>query len=147
MPSSAHSESVIPIVDFAQWSNDEQRQHIAQKLVDACRDVGFVYIVNHGVPESLLDEAFTWSKKLFDLSHEEKMLALHPPGPDVHRGYSYPGLEKVSQVYGNDADEAVGRELREVKDCKVGRVISAQIKRNDSASRRRVTRSGAKITH
>lgn len=44
------------------------------------------------------------------------MLAPHPPGPEVHRGYSYPGLEKVSQYAGGDI--AKGEELRSVIDCK-----------------------------
>ena len=49
------------------------------------------------------------------------MLAPHPDGPSVHRGYSYPGLEKVSQVISTDLE--VGEKLREVKDCKVRHFI------------------------
>lgn len=113
----------IPVVDFAEWSNDasaQSRQKIASSLVQACREVGFVYIVNHGISDELLSEAFAMSKRLFDLSLEEKMLAPHPPNPEWHRGYSSPGLEKVSQVYGKDAtSETIGEQLREVKDCKV----------------------------
>ena len=113
-------ESVIPIVDFAKWNDNQARQQISKELVDACRNVGFVYIINHGISSEVLEDAFGWTRKLFDLSHEQKMLAPHPPGPEVHRVYSYPGLEKVSQVYGDDAkDESVGKSLREVKDCKV----------------------------
>lgn len=48
------------------------------------------------------------------------MLAPHPNGPAVHRGYSHPGLEKVSQVI--STDEEVGDKLREVKDCKASSV-------------------------
>ncbi|KAL1303024.1 hypothetical protein AAFC00_003337 [Neodothiora populina] len=114
--------SSIPVVDFSEWQDDapaEVRGKIASDLIKACREVGFVYIINHGVGKALLDEAFAMSKKLFDLSHEQKMLAPHPPNPEWHRGYSSPGLEKVSQVYGMDADpQTVGEQLREVKDCK-----------------------------
>ncbi len=53
---------------------------MARDLVDACRRVGFVYIINHGVHDDLLSQAFGWSKKLFDLPKEKKMLAPHPPG-------------------------------------------------------------------
>ncbi|THZ31551.1 thymine dioxygenase [Aureobasidium pullulans] len=120
MSSSISIESGIPIVNFAGWNDEHRRRQIAQDLVIACHDVGFVYIINHGIPEAVMDEAFDWTKKLFDLPHDQKMLAPHPPGPDVHRGYSYPGLEKVSQVYGRDADdENISKALREVKDCKV----------------------------
>lgn len=118
-----NTEPAIPVVDFAEWCNDaspQARSKIASDLVKACREVGFVYIINHGLPEKLLNQAFAMSKKLFNLRHEEKMQAPHPPTPDWHRGYSSPGLEKVSQVYGKDASpNTVGEQLREVKDYKV----------------------------
>lgn len=76
------------------------------------------------MPQKRIDETFAWSKKLFDLSHEEKMLAPHPPKVrcpppikprdlahrsvpdhpfhlhqgDQHRGYSGIGVEQVSQM-------------------------------------------------
>ncbi|KAI9786554.1 MAG: hypothetical protein M1816_007878 [Peltula sp. TS41687] len=114
--------SGIPVVDLAKSSEDgsfEQRMSTAKQLVDACRQVGFVYVVNHGVAPGLVAEAFNWSKKLFDLNHEDKMKAPHPDGPGVHRGYSYPGLEKVSQVTadGGVAREEIHKQLRQVSDC------------------------------
>ncbi|KAI5193529.1 thymine dioxygenase [Aureobasidium subglaciale] len=127
MPLSNPIQSNIPIVDFMHWDDRHAQQQIAQSLVDGCRDVGFVNIINHGISEAEIEEAFDWTKRLFDLTHEEKMCAPHPAGPDVHRGYSYPGLEKVSQVYGVDADsEDVGRALREVKDCKESYEIGSE---------------------
>jgi isopenicillin N synthase-like dioxygenase len=116
----AESNFNLPIVDFAKWQAStatEDRYEIGKKLADACHNVGFVYIINHSISPELLDEAFGWTKKLFDLRLEDKMKAPHPPGPTVHRGYSYPGLEKVSQVISSDLE--VGEMLREVKDCKV----------------------------
>ena len=110
----------IPIIDFTNWNENctiEERYAVAQKLANACHNVGFVSIINHGVSSDLLDEAFRWSKRLFDLKQEEKMLAPHPDGPTVHRGYSWPGLEKVSQVISTDLE--VGEKLRQITDCKV----------------------------
>ncbi|RDW72942.1 clavaminate synthase-like protein [Coleophoma cylindrospora] len=109
----------LPVIDFANWREDstpEQRYQVAKELADACHNVGFVYIINHGVTPDLLEEAFGWSKRLFDLETEKKMLAPHPNGPTVHRGYSWPGLEKVSQVISTDME--LGEKLREVRDCK-----------------------------
>lgn len=42
-------------------------------------------------------------------------------GPNVHRGYSWPGLEKVSQYVHKDGEDsdAEDQELRKVEDCKV----------------------------
>jgi isopenicillin N synthase-like dioxygenase len=110
----------IPIIDFAKWnsgSTAEQRQEIAKELSDACHNVGFVFIINHSVKPELLEQAFGWSKRLFELNTEKKMLAPHPDGHAVHRGYSWPGLEKVSQVISSDIE--VGERLRAVTDCKV----------------------------
>jgi isopenicillin N synthase-like dioxygenase len=83
--------------------------------------VGFVYIINHSLPGALLDEAFHWSRLFFDLPMGEKLRAPHPEGWAVHRGYSWPGLEKVSQAVSadNDDDERT-TQLREVPDIKVG---------------------------
>jgi len=121
------SSSSIPIIDFSAWTSDstpEAKLVVAKELADACHHVGFVSIVNHGVPLELLDEAFAWSKKLFDLKTEQKMLAPHPDGPTVHRGYSWPGLEKVSQVISSDVE--VGEQLREVADCKESYEIGSE---------------------
>ncbi|KAI2470934.1 thymine dioxygenase [Annulohypoxylon bovei var. microspora] len=122
------SEGAIPVVDFVVWSEGsvDDKKRIAQELTDACRRVGFVYIVNHGVPNDLLEEAFSWSKKLFDLSQEKKMLAPHPPGPNVHRGYSWPGLEKVSQDIIKDGDDAKEAENRKISDVKESYEIGSE---------------------
>ncbi|KAL2012914.1 hypothetical protein VTN00DRAFT_439 [Thermoascus crustaceus] len=111
----------IPVVDFSAWNDSkdkEARLRVAQEIVDATKKVGFVYIINHALPESLLDEAFDWSRRFFALSLEEKMKAPHPEGWAVHRGYSWPGLEKVSQAMSEGDDEQRVKKLREIKDCK-----------------------------
>ena len=51
------------------------------------------------------------SKKFFALPMSEKMQAPHPPGGSHHRGYSAPGVEKVSQ---HEYDAAELTKLREV---------------------------------
>lgn len=123
--------STIPVVDFSKWNNSANKGEqlaVAKELTDACRRVGFVYIVNHGLPQELLDQAFDTAKRLFALSHDEKMQAPHPPGPEVHRGYSHPGLEKVSQYLGNgtEDDDKLGESLREVTDCKESYEIGSE---------------------
>ena len=113
----------IPIVDFAAWkptSTQSQREKIAAQLADACKRVGFVYIINHGISSQKLAEVFDWMRLLFSLPDEKKMLAPHPPGFTVHRGYSWPGLEKVSNSMGDEEDaDDLAKKLREVPDVKV----------------------------
>lgn len=118
----AVGDADIAIVDFAGWANGtkEQRKDIATRLTDSCRSLGFVYIVNHGVPASKIADTFSWTKKLFDLDRNQKMLAPHPNGSTVHRGYSWPGLEKVSQLYGDEDDADLAKKLRAIVDVKVG---------------------------
>ncbi|KAI2670563.1 hypothetical protein LCP963914a_9821 [Penicillium roqueforti] len=111
----ATAKSHIPVVDFA-YNSEAGRQRVAQELITACKEVGFVYIVNHSLPESMLDEAFHWSKLFFDLPQELKLKAPHPDGWAVHRGYSWPGLEKVSQAMSGDGLDR--QQLREIPDFK-----------------------------
>ncbi len=123
-PASAHaSPANIPIVDLRSFSSPdsttEDRRTAAEELVKACREVGFVYIQNHGVPQEELNRAFEVSKKFYDLPTEAKLKAPHPPGWAVHRGYSWPGLEKVSNVLSKTDDEESVKQLRETQDFKV----------------------------
>jgi isopenicillin N synthase-like dioxygenase len=116
----------IPIVDLSPFTSppsadasSDARFKAAQDLVRACREVGFVYIKNHGVPQAELDKAFALSKQFYDLPTEEKMKAPHPSGWAVHRGYSWPGLEKVSGALSEKDDDEWVKNLREVQDYKV----------------------------
>ena len=117
------SQNEIPIIDFSPFINSNDpaaRLKTAQALVSACKRVGFVYIVNHGLPQSTLDQAFAMTKHLYGLPKEQKMLAPHPPGFAHHRGYSHPGLEKVYDISasGLENDAKLRDELRNVMDFK-----------------------------
>lgn len=120
----------IPVVDFAGWTSNnslEHRRAIAHKLIEACQNVGFVYITNHQISPEQLAEAFQWSRKLFDLKLEQKMLAPHPSGFTVHRGYSWPGLEKVSNAMGDEEDAAeLTKDMRQISDIKESYEIGSE---------------------
>lgn len=110
----------IPNVDLASYhdraSTPTQRQATAAALASACHTLGFVAITNHGIPPSLLADAFATSKSLFSLPHSDKMKAPHPAAAMPHRGYSAPGLEKVYSK-----DEAAGDDssaIRKITDYK-----------------------------
>ncbi|EJT68817.1 thymine dioxygenase [Gaeumannomyces tritici R3-111a-1] len=94
------TSSPIPVVDFAAWygSSPQEQHRIAQEIADACRHVGFVQISNHGVSDQLVTQAFAWSTMFFSLPLEKKKTAPHLEGAPSPRGYSWPGLEKVSQA-------------------------------------------------
>lgn len=122
------TDTNIPVVDLQPFSSNstaEDRRKAAHDLVTACREIGFVYIKNHGVPEEELERAFDISKKFYNLPTDQKMKAPHPPGWAVHRGYSWPGLEKVSSALGEEDNEESVKQLREVQDYKVCLVLEA----------------------
>lgn len=116
----------LPIIDLSPFtehggrSKDPQaRQDAASQLVDACKKFGFVYISGHGVSRHEIEHVFDLSEQFFNLPAEVKMKAPHPPGFAVHRGYSWPGLEKVSNALG-DSEHATefAKQLRQVQDYK-----------------------------
>lgn len=46
----------IPIVDFAEYKTNPKK--VAQNVFDACKSIGFFYIINHGLPQNKIDRAF-----------------------------------------------------------------------------------------
>ncbi|EJT99990.1 oxidoreductase [Dacryopinax primogenitus] len=111
-------DSPVPVIDFGLFLNatsPQQRKQVAEQVFHAFRTVGFVYLINHGIPVEMMDDAFAWSKRFFDLPLEEKMKCPHPPSGEYHRGYSGIGKEKVSQMV---FDKEKLAELRKAPDVK-----------------------------
>jgi isopenicillin N synthase-like dioxygenase len=52
----------VPIVDFGRFLNGspEQKKEAAIAIDSAFRNVGFVYLHNHGVRQESVDECFNW---------------------------------------------------------------------------------------
>ncbi|EXJ77073.1 hypothetical protein A1O3_10231 [Capronia epimyces CBS 606.96] len=124
MPSATLPVAHLPIIDFSLFTSGspEQRLKTAREVVDAFKTAGFVYLVNHTVPDELVDECFQWSKKVFQLPQSEltREEVIRPqPGNGaksyIARGYTPVGREKVSQdVYADDTLKS----LRQVEDVK-----------------------------
>lgn len=108
----------IPIVDWSEWNNDaDSRLKIAHQLTDACRRVGFAYIINHGISEDQINQAFSEAARLFGMSPELKLTAPHPPGFDVDRGYSSIGKEKSGLVSAvTDEQRKIALSIDEVRE-------------------------------
>eukprot|EP00592_Proboscia_alata_P021410 CAMPEP_0194429040 /NCGR_PEP_ID=MMETSP0176-20130528/43656_1 /TAXON_ID=216777 /ORGANISM="Proboscia alata, Strain PI-D3" /LENGTH=375 /DNA_ID=CAMNT_0039241755 /DNA_START=38 /DNA_END=1165 /DNA_ORIENTATION=- len=64
----------IPLVDFQDFlhGSKEQKFEVAAKMGHACREVGFFYLVNHGIPQALVDGTFAAAKEFFSLPLEAK---------------------------------------------------------------------------
>lgn len=83
----------LPVIDFAQLTGDEQqRKHTIEKLGQAARDVGFFYLINHGVEKTVLDNVQNVARSFFSLSQEEKLKVKMENSPHF-RGYNLAGVE------------------------------------------------------
>ncbi|KAF8188902.1 thymine dioxygenase [Mycena galopus ATCC 62051] len=104
MAHTPQTSTQISVVDFGPFLDGSAKQEVADKMVSAFKEIGFVYLINHGIPEQKSAQMFEWSKDFFAQPMEVKKLAPHPPSGTHHRGYSSPGQEKVVQhVYDADA--------------------------------------------
>ena len=64
------SFSSIPILDLAKADSKTERVQLLQQLHDALFNVGFLYIINHDVPQSVIDNLTDRLPSLFDLPIE-----------------------------------------------------------------------------
>ena len=64
-----------PVIDLAQWREGGHagRRECARQMDRALSHVGFCQVVNHGLRDSLVMEAFAMMEKLFALPLNEKM--------------------------------------------------------------------------
>ncbi|KAJ7840241.1 thymine dioxygenase [Mycena leptocephala] len=104
MRSTTVPDSGIAIIDFAPFLDGSNKQEVANAILASFKDIGFVYLLNHGIPQERVTQMFEMSKTFFAKPMEIKQLAPHPPSGTHQRGYSAPGREKVTQhVYDPDA--------------------------------------------
>jgi isopenicillin N synthase-like dioxygenase len=65
----------IPIIDYGPYfaGAPGALERVATKVAHACKNVGFFYASNHGVPNELIDLAFAASRRFHALPLEEKL--------------------------------------------------------------------------
>ncbi|OMO93922.1 hypothetical protein COLO4_16622 [Corchorus olitorius] len=65
----------VPTIDMAclRQNDDEKRSMAIKELSDICRHVGFFQVVNHGICQSILNEALSMASGFFNLPTEDKM--------------------------------------------------------------------------
>lgn len=66
--------TAIPVIDVAPLfgGTPSELQRMAAAIDDACRNVGFFYIKNHGVAPDILDRAYAEARRFFALPAAEK---------------------------------------------------------------------------
>jgi isopenicillin N synthase-like dioxygenase len=111
------SVTEIPVIDLAPLLHGDARARaaVAAKIGEACRNIGFFYIVNHDVPAALIARVYREAKRFFDLSAAAKAkIAIENSA--YHRGYFRIGgenLDPEKQKTDGDLKEGIkiGRDL------------------------------------
>jgi isopenicillin N synthase-like dioxygenase len=93
--------SFVPIVDMSRVHEPDHRAALALQIDDACRTVGFLQIVGHGVDPDIIDAMLGAVDVLFDQPLADK-LSWRPPSPQVNRGYAPMGTEALSYSVGHE---------------------------------------------
>lgn len=97
----------IPLVSIVSLRSDDVdvRTETAAILGKACREVGFFYAVDHGIPQAVIDTAFAEARRFFALPVEDKQ-ALSIKRSPHNRGYVAMADEKLNPESGADMKEA-----------------------------------------
>ena len=83
----------IPVVSLAGWREDPNgREAFAERVVDACHEVGFFTLVDHGVDPAFIDDYFAALESFFALPPEVKGLIDKRQSPHF-RGWEQVGAE------------------------------------------------------
>jgi isopenicillin N synthase-like dioxygenase len=79
----------VPTIDIAPFLGGDgaARARVAQAVDEACREIGFFAIVNHGVDEAAMARARQMAEAFFALPEAEKLKVERPP-QKVSRGYN-----------------------------------------------------------
>ncbi|HQT45732.1 MAG TPA: 2-oxoglutarate and iron-dependent oxygenase domain-containing protein [Acidocella sp.] len=111
------SRDQIPVIDFAPFlsGDDAARLAVARRIGAACRDIGFFYVVNHGVPEAVVAQVYAQTKRFFTLPEAQKAAIAIENSP-CHRGWFRLGAENLDperQARDGDLKEGIkiGRDL------------------------------------
>lgn len=107
-------EKGIPTVDLSTFVHGKAtgREDFVQALGKAFHEVGFVAVVNHGIPKSLVDGFYAASKAFFALPEEVKK-KYEISGLAGQRGYTSFGKEHAKQSKVADLKEffQIGQEV------------------------------------
>jgi isopenicillin N synthase-like dioxygenase len=66
---------------------DARKAEIAEQIWQASTEVGFFQLVNHGIPQEQVDEAFEMTARFFAMPHATK--AQYPLGKGTNTGWEY----------------------------------------------------------
>ncbi len=94
----------IPVLDLARTDEGTAGERaLAAELRQAAIDVGFFYVIGHGVPQSVIDDAFAVARRFFAWPLERKQVVAVDPR---HRGFLKVGGARMSDQAKPDLKES-----------------------------------------
>lgn len=93
----------IPTIDISAWvapGSPDARAAVVAAVDHACRTVGFMQVVGHGIPDAVISELTEGIDEFFALPLEAKKAYVRPAAEN--RGYSPPKSESLSYSLGVD---------------------------------------------
>ncbi len=104
----------LPLIDIGALASPDPAdwRGVAAEIDAALRSWGFLYIVNHGVPDAQITKAFGLAKALFDLPLAQKQ-AIDIRASRWHHGWGGVGVEQLEDGMPGDLKESfdMGRHL------------------------------------
>jgi isopenicillin N synthase-like dioxygenase len=69
--------TAVPVIDITplRTGDESARRAVAAQIGAACREIGFFAIVGHGVPDSIIDAAWSETASFFNMPVETKLAA------------------------------------------------------------------------
>ncbi|EOA25663.1 hypothetical protein CARUB_v10019014mg [Capsella rubella] len=124
-------KSVLPVIDISplvvkcddpNMADDACVAEVVRKLDSACREVGFFYVIGHGISEDLIKKVRVMSHRFFELPSEEKLKIQITPAAG-YRGYQRIGLNITNGK--QDMHEAIDcyKEFEEGKYGGIGKAM------------------------
>ncbi len=98
----------IPVVDLAPLIDGSNPQKVAGEINWALANAGFMYVRNHGIADTVVDDAFDHTKAFFKLPDTEKM--------DLHVSRSGQTLRGYIEPFGENTDPGKTKDLKECFD-------------------------------
>lgn len=137
-------ELELETLDFGEFihGSEAQRKALAKRLVNSLTQHGFTKLINHGVPDDVVDGIWHWvssqrypivysptdillqGKKLFSLTPEQKAKFAHLPSPEPQRGWSHIGAEVTSRLQERNFTDA--SKTQTLKDEKVLQLLTSR---------------------
>ena len=111
-------ERAIPLVDLQDFESGDavKVDAFVSKLAAAFHNVGFVGVLGHGIPNTLIDDFYVSAKKFFSLKDDIKR-KYELPGAAGQRGYTSFGKEHAKGSHNPDLKEffQIGQECESMK--------------------------------